>query len=218
MRLIGGVLPPGVPDAARTIALALGLGMIFFSRGLARRKRRAWYLAVAIVIASALAHLAKGLDFEEATVHLLLLVALLPGAPPVRRAGRSGDGAAARPGRRSRCSSPACSSLVVMVKTDNVSDADRGGGPAARRRARIPCALALAAAAAGRAAVRRGSRAGDRARPGARDGQPRLLRAAPGQELLLRAERQVVPRLPRDRQHGARRRRPDRRGAASGAS
>ena len=76
VRLIGGVLPPGVPDAARTTALALGLGMIFFSRGLARRKRRAWYLAVAIVIASALAHLAKGLDFEEATVHLLLLVAL----------------------------------------------------------------------------------------------------------------------------------------------
>ena len=63
VRLIGGVLPPGVPDAARTIALALGLGMIFFSRGLARRKKRAWYLAVAIVIASALAHLAKGLDF-----------------------------------------------------------------------------------------------------------------------------------------------------------
>ena len=76
VRLIGGVLPPGVPNAARTIALALGLGMIFFSRGLARRKRRAWYLAVVIVIASALAHLAKGLDFEEASVHLILLVAL----------------------------------------------------------------------------------------------------------------------------------------------
>jgi lysyl-tRNA synthetase, class II len=76
VRLIGGVLPPGVPDAARTIALALGLGMIFFSRGLARRKRRAWYLAVAIVLASALAHLVKGLDFEEASVHLVLLVAL----------------------------------------------------------------------------------------------------------------------------------------------
>ncbi|HUZ80928.1 MAG TPA: phosphatidylglycerol lysyltransferase domain-containing protein [Gaiellaceae bacterium] len=76
VRLVGGVLPPGVPDAARTIALALGLGMIFFSRGLARRKRRAWYLAVAIVVASALAHLAKGLDLEEVTVHLVLLAAL----------------------------------------------------------------------------------------------------------------------------------------------
>ena len=75
--LVNGVLPPGVPEAARTVALALGLAMIFLSRGLARRKQRAWTLAVAVVIASAIAHLAKGLDFEEATVHVLLLVALL---------------------------------------------------------------------------------------------------------------------------------------------
>ncbi|MDP9285988.1 MAG: phosphatidylglycerol lysyltransferase domain-containing protein [Actinomycetota bacterium] len=74
--LVRGVLPPGVPSAARTLALALGFGMIWLSRGLARRKRRAWYLAVAVVAASAVAHLAKGLDFEEATVHLALLVAL----------------------------------------------------------------------------------------------------------------------------------------------
>jgi lysyl-tRNA synthetase class 2 len=75
--LVDGVLPPGVPEAARTVALALGLAMIFLSRGLARRKRRAWTLAVALVIASAIAHLAKGLDVEEATVHIVLLVALL---------------------------------------------------------------------------------------------------------------------------------------------
>ena len=75
--LVSGMLPPGVPEAARTVSLALGLGMVFLSRGLARRKQRAWTLAVALVIASAIAHLAKGLDFEEATVHILLLVALL---------------------------------------------------------------------------------------------------------------------------------------------
>ncbi|MCA1682907.1 MAG: phosphatidylglycerol lysyltransferase domain-containing protein [Actinobacteria bacterium] len=74
--LVQGVLPPGVPGAARTVVLALGLGMIWLSRGLARRKRRAWWLAVAVVSASAVAHLAKGLDFEEATTHLILLVAL----------------------------------------------------------------------------------------------------------------------------------------------
>src|SRR4029079_7169255 len=68
--LIDGVLPPGIPEAARTVALALGLAMIFLSRGLARRKQRAWTLAVALVIASAIAHLAKGLDFEEAIVHI----------------------------------------------------------------------------------------------------------------------------------------------------
>jgi lysyl-tRNA synthetase class 2 len=76
VRLVQGVLPPGVPSAARTIALALGLGMIWLSRGLARRKHRAWQLAVAVVFASALAHLAKGLDFEEAIVHVVVLVAL----------------------------------------------------------------------------------------------------------------------------------------------
>ncbi|HVU78568.1 MAG TPA: phosphatidylglycerol lysyltransferase domain-containing protein [Gaiellaceae bacterium] len=75
--LVRGTLPPGVPEAARVVALALGLGMVFLSRGLARRKRRAWWLAVVLVIASAAAHMAKGLDFEEATVHLVLLAALL---------------------------------------------------------------------------------------------------------------------------------------------
>ncbi len=74
--LVNGVLPPGVPDAARTIALALGLGTIWLSRGLARRKRRAWQLAVVVVFASALTHLAKGLDVEEATAHLVLLALL----------------------------------------------------------------------------------------------------------------------------------------------
>jgi lysyl-tRNA synthetase class 2 len=74
--LVRGVLPPEVPDAARTIALALGLGMIWLARGLARRKRRAWQLAVIVVFASAVTHLVKGLDFEEASVHLVLLAAL----------------------------------------------------------------------------------------------------------------------------------------------
>ena len=76
LRLVQGVLPPGVPAAARTLVLALGFGTIWLSRGLARRKRRAWVLAVALVSASAIAHLAQGLDVEEAAVHLALLVAL----------------------------------------------------------------------------------------------------------------------------------------------
>ncbi len=74
--LVRGVLPPGVPGAARTLVLALGLAMIWLSRGLARRKRRAWWLALAVVSASAISHLAKGLDFEEAATHLILLVSL----------------------------------------------------------------------------------------------------------------------------------------------
>ena len=77
LHLIRGVLPPGVPSAARTLVIALGLGAIWLSRGLARRKHRAWMLAVLVVFASAVAHLVKGLDVEEATVHVVLLVALL---------------------------------------------------------------------------------------------------------------------------------------------
>jgi len=75
--VVRGVLPPGVPEAARVGALAFGIALVWLSRSLARRRRRAWQLGVAIVIASAFAHLAKGLDFEEATVSLALFVALV---------------------------------------------------------------------------------------------------------------------------------------------
>ena len=94
VKLVRGVLPPGFPEAARVGAMAFGLGLIWVSRGLARRRRRAWQLGIAIVVVSAVAHLAKGLDVEEATISLALLVAL------VRYRSRfdvPGDPAAARP-------------------------------------------------------------------------------------------------------------------------
>src|SRR4029077_18993453 len=64
-------------EAARILTVACGIGLIWLSRSLAKRRRRAWQLAVAVVVASAVAHLAKGLDFEEGTLSLLLLGALL---------------------------------------------------------------------------------------------------------------------------------------------
>ena len=75
--LVGGVLPPGGIAAARVGALAFGLALIWLSRSLAGRRKRAWQLAVVAVLASAIAHMAKGLDFEEATASLVLLLALL---------------------------------------------------------------------------------------------------------------------------------------------
>jgi lysyl-tRNA synthetase, class II len=75
--LVRGVLPPGVPNAARVFALAFGIALIWLSRSLARRRRRAWQLAVLVVICSAIAHLVKGLDVEEAASTLVLLAALL---------------------------------------------------------------------------------------------------------------------------------------------
>jgi len=94
VELVRGVLPPGWPEAARVLTVAFGVGLIWLSRSLARRRRRAWQLAVAVVVASAAAHLAKGLDFEEAAVSLLLLAALVHWR---RRFDVPGDPASVRP-------------------------------------------------------------------------------------------------------------------------
>ena len=73
---VSGVLPPGVPGAARIAALTFGLTLIWLARSLARRRRRAWQLAVVLVIGLGFAHLVKGLDFEEASLSVLVLLAL----------------------------------------------------------------------------------------------------------------------------------------------
>src|SRR5205085_6093393 len=94
VHIVRGILPPGWPEAARVLTVAFGIGLIWLSRSLAKRRRRAWRLAVAAVVASAVAHLAKGLDFEEAAVSLLLLVSLLRWR---RRFDVPGDPASVRP-------------------------------------------------------------------------------------------------------------------------
>src|SRR5712691_12158804 len=93
-QIVHGVLPPGAPHAARVVALAFGISLIWLSRSLARRRRRAWQLAVVIVLGSAIAHMAKGLDVEEAATTLVLLAALLRFRS---RFTAPGDSEAARP-------------------------------------------------------------------------------------------------------------------------
>ncbi|MGC9974364.1 MAG: hypothetical protein ABSC36_03090, partial [Gaiellaceae bacterium] len=87
------IMPTDVLELARVVALTLGLALLLLSRSLARGRRRAWTLALVAVVGVAIAHLVKGLDFEESIVSLLLVVALLryrshfdaPGDPAVRR-------------------------------------------------------------------------------------------------------------------------------------
>jgi lysyl-tRNA synthetase, class II len=94
LELVQGILPPGWPEAARVLTVVFGIGLIWLSRSLARRRQRAWQLAVGVVMASAVAHLAKGLDVEEATVSVLLLLALVRWR---RRFDVPGDPASVRP-------------------------------------------------------------------------------------------------------------------------
>jgi lysyl-tRNA synthetase, class II len=90
--LVEGMLPPGFPSLARWVALAFGLALVWVAGSLGRGKRRAWQLAVVLVAGTALAHLAKGLDLEEASASFVLLLALVyyrkhfdvPGDPDTR--------------------------------------------------------------------------------------------------------------------------------------
>jgi lysyl-tRNA synthetase class 2 len=74
--LVKAALPSGVPQVARVLTLSFSFGLLWLARGLARRKQRAWQLAVALVAGSAVAHLAKGLDFEEALGSAIVLALL----------------------------------------------------------------------------------------------------------------------------------------------
>ena len=120
--LVRGILPPGVPEAARVLALSLGLALIWLSRSLARRKQRAWQLAVALVAVSAVAHLAKGLDVEEASVHLVLLAALWRYR---REFVAPGDPAAIRPLVRALAALGAVGALAALRVSDRMAFSDR---------------------------------------------------------------------------------------------
>ena len=120
--LVRGVLPPGFPEAARTLALAAGLALVWLSRGLARRKHRAWVLAVVVVAASAAAHLAKGLDVEEAAFSAAVLAALWRYR---REFYAAGDSAALRPLVRVVLALGAVVGLMALRATDHMSFSDR---------------------------------------------------------------------------------------------
>jgi lysyl-tRNA synthetase, class II len=121
-QIVGGVLPPGWVAAARVGSLTFGLALIWLSRSLARRRHRAWLLAVALVISSAVVHLVKGLDLEEATVSLVLLAALLRYR---RRFDVPGDTGGARPLLAVMVALAAIGALVLGVEVHGGELPDR---------------------------------------------------------------------------------------------
>ena len=75
--VVTGLVPAVFPAAATTGAAATGLILLLLSRALRRGKFRAWLLATVLAVVSVLLHLLKGLDVEEATLSLFLVVLLV---------------------------------------------------------------------------------------------------------------------------------------------
>ena len=77
LRMIENATPNFVPKTASALVVPAGLMLVVLARGLWRRRRRAWQLTLAAVIAAAALHLLKGLDYEEASANGLLALALI---------------------------------------------------------------------------------------------------------------------------------------------
>ncbi|MBI2298123.1 MAG: flippase-like domain-containing protein [Armatimonadetes bacterium] len=69
--------PVFVQHGGRLTAVLAGFALLVLARGLARRKRAAYVTVIGVLVASALGHLAKGLDYEEALLSAALLAYLL---------------------------------------------------------------------------------------------------------------------------------------------
>jgi lysyl-tRNA synthetase, class II len=76
LQLLERFAPRPIPPLASAAVVPIGLILILIARGLVRRKRRAWVLAMWLLAGSSFLHLLKGLDYEEAMVTGLLAVAL----------------------------------------------------------------------------------------------------------------------------------------------
>ena len=63
-------------DSRLTAALA-GFALLILADALRRRKRVAWVMTIVILLISAMSHLLKGLDYEEATLAILVAVILI---------------------------------------------------------------------------------------------------------------------------------------------
>jgi phosphatidylglycerol lysyltransferase len=78
LQLLRDLIPLPVLEASHFIASLAGAGLVFLAYGLYRRMNAAWLLTVVLLGTGAITSLLKGLDFEEATIAAVALMALLP--------------------------------------------------------------------------------------------------------------------------------------------
>lgn len=76
MQLLAQYSPLEVRHGSRMTAVLAGFALILLARGLWRRKQTAWWMALVLLILSAILHLSKGLDYEEALLATVLAMVL----------------------------------------------------------------------------------------------------------------------------------------------
>jgi phosphatidylglycerol lysyltransferase len=85
LALLGRVLPLQVIEASHFLASVAGAGLLLLSHGLARRLDGAYYLTSVLLICGITTSMLKGVDYEEATLLLLVLAVLWRARPAFDR-------------------------------------------------------------------------------------------------------------------------------------
>ncbi len=75
--VLENLLPLEVRTGSRFTSIIAGFALILLADGLWRRKRASWILTLLALIVSIIAHISKGLDYEEASLALGLVILLL---------------------------------------------------------------------------------------------------------------------------------------------
>jgi len=72
LRLLAHLVPGVVSRGATVVVAAAGVGLLLLAGGLRRRHRASWLAAVGLLAGSAVLHVVKGLDVEEALIEAFL--------------------------------------------------------------------------------------------------------------------------------------------------
>jgi lysyl-tRNA synthetase, class II len=88
LRLLAHLVPGTVSRGATVVVAAAGVGLLLLAGGLRRRHRASWLATVGLLAGSAVLHVVKGLDVEEALIEAFLagLLSGQPGSFPGRAA------------------------------------------------------------------------------------------------------------------------------------
>ncbi|MFI5317379.1 MAG: bifunctional lysylphosphatidylglycerol flippase/synthetase MprF [Myxococcota bacterium] len=78
MDFLHSVLPLALLEVSHFLGSVIGVGLLLLSRALLQRLDGAYFLALALLAAGALASLLKGFDWEEASILAFFFTALLP--------------------------------------------------------------------------------------------------------------------------------------------